>query len=254
MISIKIGSKIRYLGSRPSQNPLRRYLKKALPESDWTSFDERDCPVKIEDQDGKGACNGHAAATALALARYVAGYDHVRLSPWYVYSILCNGVDRGSNIMDALNLSTTRGVAEWDKVPYGTINPRQLHPTSHDSANRFKIEIGEALPGWPEIMTAVQLRRPINLSVCVGQRFDRLSREGVAGVDPGIGNHAVCVYGGAKKVSGKWAVLMWNSWSEKWGDGGYCWLTEDHFKTQRYFEAYTVHSVIEDPENPVLHG
>jgi hypothetical protein len=48
------------------------------------------------------------------------------LSAWYVYAILCNGVDRGASIGEALNLVTARGTCLDASVPHGTINPRKL--------------------------------------------------------------------------------------------------------------------------------
>jgi hypothetical protein len=221
-----------------------------LPESEWKEFDEWPDAVKIKDQDGKGACNGHAAALAQELARYAAGMTHVPLSAWYVYSILCNGIDRGSSILDALALVKERGVAPEADVAYGLINPRRLTDQSHKDAARFKLEVGAKLTTWPEIVTAVLLRRPLNLSIQVGMGFNNLDAEGVPPVAMGPGNHAVCVAMGLKN-SKKWGwlVKMPNSWGTQWGQNGFYWLSQRHVARSRWFECYEVSAVVDDPQD-----
>jgi hypothetical protein len=195
----------RVLGSLPSDPrlvaSLPPYTGEVLPESELRDFN--DFPykhIKIKDQDGFGACNGHAAATAAEMARFVQGMDHVPLSAWYVYAILCNGVDRGSNILQAYQLTSEKGVAPESSVNYGIINPRKLTADSHEAAGRFRVEIGETYQTWRQIVSAVMLREAMNLSVCVGRNYNNLDADGVVGVDRGPGNHAIAVGLGLKKT------------------------------------------------------
>lgn len=245
----------RLLGSLPSDPrlvaALPPYRGEVLPESELREFDDWPEHIKIKDQDGRGACNGHAAATAAEMARFVGGMDHVPLSAWWVYAILCNGVDRGSNILEAYKLTGDRGVAPESTVDYGIINPRRLTDAASQAAGRFRVELAESYQSWSQVVSAVMLREALNLSVCVGRTFNNLDAEGVVGADRGMGNHAVAV-GLRLKKSAKhgWLVGMHNSWSESWGQSGHCYLSERVIEAGGYFECYGVKAVAEDPSDP----
>jgi hypothetical protein len=224
-----------------------------MAESDWVEFDLRESYsyIPIKDQDGIGACNGHAAATSLEWARAIAGYEFVELSPWYIYSILCGGVDRGSSISEALTLLTKDGTCPFSDVPYGVYNPRKLSQQAHDNARRFRLEIGSPLSNFAEIMTATQLRRPGNFSICVGSNFNDLDADGCPPVSRGPGNHAVTFGVGAKKGrGGRWLIISQNSWTRDWGQGGYFNISSDHTDRQPYYESYDVVAVGSDPQDP----
>jgi hypothetical protein len=240
----------RPLGNKPTPHsfhvPVQSYVAGVVPESEWEEF-ELDTPAKVVSQNGFGACNGFAAATSLEIARWVAGMPHIDLSPWFVYAILCNGYDRGSNIGEALTLLTKQGTPPNADVPYGTINPNRLSKESHEAAKRFKIEIGAPLQTWEELCSATQRREPFNFSLRVGRNFDRLSKEGVCGVDPGAGNHAITGGLGMKRLAnGEWAIKWQNSWDKTWGQDGFAWVVKAHWETQQYREAYSVRAVTLD--------
>lgn len=218
-----------------------------VPESEWVEFDEFPAAIKRKDQNGKGACNGFATALGVETSRFVSGMPYIELSGWYVYSILCNGIDRGSIILDGLNLIEDKGVSPEDQVKYGLINPRQLTAQAHTEAARFKAEIGERLTTYEEIASAIQRRQSINLAICVGNGFNNLDSEGVPPLGRGYANHAVHVGLGMKKLrNGEWAGLMTNSWGKAWGNDGKCWLPLKRLPQQPAFEAYTLRAVIDD--------
>jgi len=230
-----------------------------IPEKDWQEFDltaEPGYPLIVKDQNGKGACNGHATATAMELARWLHGQPHVPLSGWFPYAILCGGWDRGSSIGEALTLMQKTGLAPESQVAYGTINPTRLTKDAYDVATNFKCEIGAPLETWEQIMTAVQLRRGgVNVSI----RVPNLSQwepdsEGVMPVSRGSGNHAICIGHGAKRLkNGQWAIKWQNSWSDKWGINGYAWYTREHWEQQSSREAWAILTPIEhahDESNP----
>jgi len=219
-----------------------------IPEDQWVEFDiDTSAVVKVKDQNGRGACNGHAAATAGETSRYVSGMPLVDLSAWYVYAILCNGVDRGSMILDALELMSSDGCAPESFVKYGIINPRQLTPEAHSAAPRYKIEIGNRITNYLELGTAVQRQQSVNLAVCVGNSFNNLNPDGVPGLGRGYCNHAVHVGMGMKRAKdGSWLVKMQNSWTTQWGQNGYCWLPAKYVPTAAAFEGYTIRAMFDD--------
>lgn len=228
--------------------------KFVIPTSEIVDFDSWPTDIKIKDQNGKGACNGHAAALSLEYARVMNGQPHVPLSAWYIYSILCNGVDQGSSISDAFKL-VQEGCAPEADVEYGLINPRKLDAKAKTNAVNYKMTVGAVLKTWPEIVSSVAQGKALNISICVGRTFNNIDDEGVPGVGRGPGNHAVGVMGGIK-TSKKWGrlVKMPNSWGTGWGQKGFCWLSQAHIEGGSWFEAYEVEQLIEDltdNDNPI---
>lgn len=217
-----------------------------MPDSEVRAFDDWPAPLKIKDQDGAGACNGHATATVLEFARYHSGQPYVPMSAWWVYGCLVKGWDRGSNIIDALNLISDKGCAPESMVKYKDYSGR-YSDDAKAAAMRYKLEIGAQLKTWEEVLTAVALRQSVNLSIRVGMGFNNLNSDGCPGVGRGPGNHAVMCGGGIKKSrrSG-WLVRMANSWGSGWGLDGFCWLGRAHIEAGTWFEAFTVSAVIED--------
>lgn len=219
-----------------------------VPQEKWREF-EHQTTAKIKDQGSYGACNGHAAASSLEIARWISGLDHVDLSAWFVYSILCGGWDRGSSIAEALTLLKQQGTCTDVLVQHGVINPAYLTAAAKSDAERFKIEIGYALNGFDALMAATQLGKPFNFSISVNSGFDQLDSDGCPQNRVAINNHAVTGGLGAKRCKdGQWAIKCQNSWGTRWGLNGYFWIKSKNIGGS-YFDAYTVEAVADDPQN-----
>ncbi len=216
---------------------------------DAVPFDLRergDYPLTVKDQDSRGACNGSATAEAVELVRWLRGQPHVPLSMWFVYAILCRGRDRGSSISEAHGLIHEKGIAPEADVKYGTINPDFLSATAYANALNYRVEFSAMLETWRQIVSAVLLGYGIDYSIRVGRRFE-LDRNGIVTPSPGVGNHAITAGHGFKRVGSDIAILWQNHWTPKWGQDGYAYSTEAHWKNQNYREAYAVRTVIDDP-------
>lgn len=243
---------VRILASRPAPAGLMLADKITLPDipdSELREFDLRtnpDYPVQVKDQNGKGACNGHAAASSYEDATYIAGQPYVPISAWSVYAPLCNGWDVGSSIAEALQLFEEHGAAEESLVPYGTINPKQLSAAALANRSYHRIEIGCRLRTFKDLCIAAHLRLPFNFSVPVNSGFNTLDSEGVPNNRPGVHNHAVSG-GFALKKSAKygWLIPTRNSWNVNWGLHGY-FNTADKTIQGSGFDAYCVIAVIAD--------
>ena len=241
----------RILNLEPSPPELLRLVRgplQSIPLNEIRDFDLWPGVVQIKNQGSYGACNGHASATAVEFARAMNGH-YVPLSAWWVYGRLVMGRDRGSNILQALDLIQREGVAPEPLVKYGDFSGRYNAETT-EAAKRFKAEVTGRLETWEEIVTAVALRRGVNLSVRATNGWDgRLDANGCPPVGRGPGNHAVMVGGGIKTIGGQKYIRMANSWSTKWGDKGFCWLSRDHWESGTWREAFEVEAVIRDPQD-----
>ena len=223
------------------------------PESEWREFDMRTVPgypVKIKDQGSYGACNGHAAASSLEIARYIAGLTHRDLSPWIIYADLCGGWDRGSSIAQALTELQQKGTCEDSFVPHGTINPRRITSAARENAKQYRIEIGHTINNFREMCIAAQLRMPFNFSVPVNSGFNSLDQYDRPQNRSGWHNHAVTGGMSMRKLpTGDWVIGMQNSWDISWGRKGYCSIGEKNIQGSG-FDAYTVAAVTYDPQDP----
>lgn len=244
---------VRLLASRPAPAGLMLATKITLPDlpdSELREFDLRlnpDYPVQIKDQNGKGACNGHAAASSYEDASYISGLPHVPISAWSIYAPLCNGWDVGSSIAEALQLFEQQGAAEESYVPYGTINPKQLSAEALANRACHKIEIGCKLHTFRDLLVAAHMRFPFNFSVPVNSGFNTLDEYDVPQNRPGDHNHAVS--GGfalKKSVKYNWLVPTRNSWGTNWGRKGY-FNTAERTILGPGFDAYCVIATVINP-------
>lgn len=251
------GQVVRKLGFLPS-DPARMRARPSwteagnpiVPESQWEAFDFWPEEVLIKNQGQFGACNGHATASELEIARWIAGHDHVPLSAWWVYGNLTGGRDIGSNPMEALALITSTGCAPESEMPWGKFNPRNFSAQATADAPRFKAELGSAITTPAEMMSAVQLRRPMDVTVCVGRQFNNLDAYGVAPANRGTDDHAVMMFGGAKQTSsGAWLLKIANSWDVTWGDKGFFWEPLSYFFRNNGYEYNTVSAATDDPQD-----
>jgi hypothetical protein len=255
---IIIGGEARTLGWVPPHEAVNLVCGAPLydiPKQYWSPFELVNA-TEVKDQGSRGACNGHAAASTLELCYWIGiGTDHpIPLSAWFIYANLCGGWDRGSCIGDALVWLQKNGTCSDNLVQYSTINPRLLTEAAKADAVNHKISQGAALTEWDEICNAVQLRRPVNLSVRATSAWNNVDSNGVPPIANGTGNHAVAVGWGMRFVDGDWQIKMQNSWGTRWGVNGYCWLTRQHWEGQNYKEAYYVESasMVPGTEPPVL--
>jgi len=208
---------IKRLISDPSRIPSR-----ITYDSSWTL-----------DQHQFGSCQGHGCASALARARYKRGLSKLLLSGAYAYSKVNGGRDNGSALEDGLRAVSQYGICPLDLVPYNQIYAN-LQPKSADAeAAKHKGLLAFAITGASAaekrqgLRSALAAGWPCVVAVSVGSRFDTL-RNGICGVDGGVGNHAVCV-DDLRIVNGTEVFDMNNSWGTSFGEMGRGYLVWDHF-------------------------
>lgn len=186
----------------------------------------------ITNQRSHGSCNGFAAAGAYTRARYMMGYKSSwRASGAWIYSLINGGRDQGSMLDDGMRVGRDVGFCSDSIVSWDQIYPNQqdvaaakLDAAKHKSLKAYR---ATTLQGWRTgLATGLYLGVA---AVMAGNNYMRF-RNGIAGVDHGPGNHAVCVTDLTLR-NGTELFDQDGSWGVGgWGDNGRGYLVADHFR------------------------
>ena len=221
------------------------------------------------DQQFQSSCVGFA--TAWALKSYQERIEerwpftnNTIFSPAWIYNQINGGVDRGSQIYDALQLIVDRGAATQASMPYSTYDYR-TQPSSAviREAARYKATDYARLGSIEQWKAALYHHNPVVIGIPTygNDHFNTRSEVYLAPRGtPSVG-HAVTVagyddarYGGAFKII--------NSWGRNAHDGsGYFWLPysvirNPAFSSSRVLQSYVLHDGPNDdsdrrpPPNP----
>ena len=224
--------------------PLVRLPKKI----DWTA---KMSPVR--DQGQEGTCVGFATTTGMKEYQEKVDYQKlVILSPRFLYSE-CKKIDgmpgeEGTTIRAAMQALNTKGVCQEKFWPYQTSKKNKPLSGAFSNAKKFRILTYARILNLGELCMSLATKGPAVLGI---QVFSGMS-EAKRGIIPlpkrgeeSVGGHAICAVGYDNK---KQLVKFKNSWSPKWGDKGYGYLS---FEYVRFYMMDAWSSVdIEDP-NPL---
>jgi len=189
----------------------------------------------VMNQFSKGSCNGYAGAGALSKARYRRGIrDNLLLSGAWLYSLINGNRDNGSALEDGLKRIQTDGVPPLSLVPWDMIYQRDMPPNAKAEAAKHKGLVCYAVQTRQGFRSALAADFPVIVAVSAGTNFQRLDGKGIAGVDRGMGNHAVhcddiCLVGGEEvyDTAGSWglgygtqgrAYSRWASFEQTFGN------------------------------------
>lgn len=179
-------------------------------------------------QRNKSSCNGFAAASAITRVRKLRGIDDGWVgSGAYIYAKINRGRDAGSVLEDGLNAIQTHGVCSQDLVPWDQIYTHQQPPNANAEAAKhtgLQAYRAETKQGWMSGLAAGYVGIA---AVMVGPKFDVI-KNGVAGVQDGMGNHAVLIEDVVWR-NGEFQFVMCNSWGAGYADKGRVYLTWQHF-------------------------
>jgi C1A family cysteine protease len=212
------------------------------------------------DPTGQGSQNS-CVAWALAYAAY--SYYHHKVnntnfysgtqinrssvfSPTFIYNQINNGVDKGSNFWDAINLMKNSGVATWNSMPYNITdfttqpNNQQLaDAANHKIAYGFIIEpINDA--NITKIKDYVSTDNPVVIRVLPDDNMANFSNTDTIwssiGQNQGTFGHAMIIVG---YDDAKGAFKVQNSYGTSYKAKGFLWITYSNLKVVST-EAYVI--------------
>jgi hypothetical protein len=223
----------------------------AIPYSEVGPFDRwKNFGYKIKDQNGKGACMGHAATTGLEIAYRLAYGRWKWFSAWFCYGTINGGRDGGATVGDAFRSVQENGVCPEDMVPYAEHRISRMSAEAKAAAKLYRAEQVYRIETESDLFTAVVLGDPVAFGTMIGGGFSRVDSEGVPGGGfIGGGGHAMAIYGGYKIINGVRHYRVPNSWGTSYGIEGCCFMTWEMIAGTRFGpDLYAVINLIPTPD------
>ncbi len=235
--------------------PLSSAQKSAIPEDPSNLVRHRGLPSRVDlsgkmpapgSQGRQGSCVGWATAYAIksyqenverrwGFGRHPqqGGRGSKIFSPAFVYNQINGGRDRGSNPVNALRLMQRQGVSTWASMPYDQRNYTRRPPAAaRNEAAKYKIKSFKYLnQSNPTAIKSVLAKGVIVLGgLKVYDNFYRLGRGVYTSGSGGFrGGHAIALIGYDDNKTApngdRGAFKIYNSWSQRWGQGGYGWVS-----------------------------
>lgn len=220
------------------------------------SVDNRvNCP-HVRDQGAVGACTGFAGTEALAYDRNRQQLSAYLYSPLYLYYWTRQGElkfwqhdgDNGAAIRDTIKTAINKGVCSeelWSYIPGNVL----VHPPTacDDQAVTHKALIYERVPQEINHIKSVFVSGyPLVFGITVYSSFesDVVAKSGVVPMpdvenEQALGGHALLGCGYQSD-----AVIVQNSWSEEWGDKGFCYIPFEYLLSRKLAnDLWTIRTV-----------
>ena len=255
-------AQIRFARARAIDMPVRFSLAEDLPP--------------IANQGGTGSCVGWSTAyycysSSIARQRKLSPEERkdpkFLFSPAFIWHQYNNGdKEKGMRIFQAFDVLEKQGCCTFAEMPWDEKDVlTQPDEKAKKRASKYKARqtvalfkgklLGEDDVDPAKLRTWLwEVKKPFVMAIPVYQSFFKAPSDPNyvydLPTDPGknFGLHAVTVVG---YDSDKKAFLMVNSWSEKWGNKGFLWLSEDFIKNNA-LEAWGQRPggpVARDPKN-----
>lgn len=238
-----------YIYSAPNANVKNfrstRYSASQLPKK----VDLRPYMTRVEDQGQVGSCTANAVAGAYEyLVKKNQGleddYDVSRLFIYYGARAKQGNEkkDSGSAISDAVSLLEETGACSEYTWPYSeqkSVVFAKPSKEAFEEASRHKITEAEIIPttlqAWK---SALAEGFPIIFGISLFKSFDNQRKRGFvpnpSSTEAARGSHSshamLCVgYSDVDRV-----FIVRNSWGDRWGDNGYCYISYDYIMNKKY--------------------
>ena len=198
----------------------------------------------------QSSCTAWASAYALKtfhekVERNWGFSNKTMFSPAFVYNQINGGNDQGAYISDALDVIVKQGCASFSTMKYDqddySTQPSQeaIKEASKYKAKSYAKLNKDNINSLKEILNK---KNGFVIGAYITQSFYDY-KGGVYSKQTGgsMGGHAMVVVG---YDDNKNAFKIMNSWSETWGDKGYCWVEYNTFKNM-VFEAWVLEDNVE---------
>jgi len=207
----------------------------------------------VRDQQNEGVCVGFAVAVGMKEYQEFLDYEKlVELSPRFVYAEAkeIDGVPglEGTTIRAAMRVVRNIGVCQekfWPYQPYQNDRPKD---GAFSNAKKFCIMTYARILNLDELRMSLATKGPAVLGIQVFKGMLK-TKTGIVPLpkkgERSLGGHAICAVG---YDDDKELVKFKNSWSSKWGDKGYGYLSFAYI--ERYMMDAWSSVDIEDP-NPL---
>lgn len=226
-------------------------IVEACTDAFWVKAQDVFGDVWIKDQDGRGACAGYAAASALERARARRGLEYVELSGDGIYAAVNGGRDQGSGLENNMVWLRDNGIPPASEVPKWEYRKNKIPAKAYEEGKRFKGFECFALRSELELASALVAGFSCVVAAHAGN--GGLSADSLIQWTNGPGNHSIC----CDDIRYRNKVLQFqiaNSWTTQWGERGRGWLEwNKHLSNPvRNHMFYAVRSTIDDPkgDNP----
>jgi C1A family cysteine protease len=191
---------------------------------------------RVEDQGNLGSCTANALAGNLEFLEDKAGlpfYDISRLFIYYNERKIEGDTkeDNGAQLRDGIKSLVRWGYCSEGRVPYDiTKFSRKPSCIAYSEAAKHKISSYASIRTMDEMRHCLADGYPFVFGFDVFESFesDEVAKTGIVPMpkidEQQLGGHAVCAVGYDQT---KEIFIVRNSWSDKWGDKGYCYMPYD---------------------------
>lgn len=220
----------------PKVKPSHQHKQGLLP----ATADLRSDAAPVYDQGHLGSCT--AFACAKGMREMLQRQNHERVVPlsalfqYYetrtrmpIIGWLNKNRDSGGTITDAVGVLAEKGAAPEEVWPYDITKFTQKPPKeAYGAAGEFKVHNATQLTNMDDVKATLAHGHSVAFGFRVFESFKKIGADGKMPV-PGageqlLGGHAVLAvgYDDAKK-----ALIVRNSWGDKWADHGYFYMPYD---------------------------
>ncbi len=172
-------------------------------------------------------------------------------SPSFVYNQINGGQDEGSSILSAVDLIKNKGAASLATMPYTKNFRQQPNQDALDEAQNYQTESYQTVNAKDSnaVRMLIAGGNVVIFGMMVYENF--LAYEG--GVyrqtsGQNVGGHAMTAIG---YDDAKNAYLVFNSWSERWGEKGYAWVHYETFANLTKTAVVMIPRGVNKPEKSV---
>lgn len=217
----------------------------------------KDCPP-VRDQKNLGACSAFGATGLVEYARKKQGFkDLWQPSPLFTYYTTrelhnTTNVDSGATVRYALKSIVKSGVTPETSWPYIIEKFAEKPPE-----NLYRLALDRQALSYrrlrdnsiDEMQECLEQGYPFIFGLQIYDSFLYCKSNGIIPIPKPSkeflhGGHCLmCV--GWKLVNGRKHFIVQNSWSDKWGDKGYCYIPFEYMGAQRYASDFWMIRIME---------